>query len=285
VIVIATRRWELGVDPALGGAVTRLQWRGHDVLRPAKSAQPAITETSCYALTPFVNRIANARFTFEGRPIEMDANDDGGRPHALHGQGWRRPWRLDQKKQDRVSLSFTHEPDDWPWAYISRQEIKFDGDSALFSLSVKNMSREPMPASLGYHPYFPRPKGTRLTTRVSGAWRTDAGLIPTHLDTSLDLPFAEGASLDYEKLVDESYPGWGRRAEIEYPDFAVTLSASPEAAFFHLYLPPDDDYFCAEPVTAMPDALNRQDDPSTGLRILAPGESLDLWMRLSARAR
>ena len=46
----------------------------------------------------------------------------------------------------------------------------------------------------------------------------------------------------------------------------------------HLYMPPGEPYFCAEPVSHMPDALNRYDMPMT---ILEPGETAAIAMRIA----
>jgi len=53
----------------------------------------------------------------------------------------------------------------------------------------------------------------------------------------------------------------------------LSMTASEQFSFLHVYLPREGDYFCAEPMSAMPDALNRKGGTS-GYRELAPGESL-----------
>ena len=62
----------------------------------------------------------------------------------------------------------------------------------------------------------------------------------------------------------------------------VALSASPECTFFHVYIPQNKNFFAAEPVSAMPNSFNRPEPASvTGARMLAPGESFTIEMRLS----
>ena len=43
-----------------------------------------------------------------------------------------------------------------------------------------------------------------------------------------------------------------------------------------VYTPPGRGYFCVEPVTHMTDAINRMDVAGHGLRVLAPGETLQV---------
>ena len=40
-------------------------------------------------------------------------------------------------------------------------------------LTLHNESATPMPAGLGWHPYFPRTPRTRVTARVGAIWLTD----------------------------------------------------------------------------------------------------------------
>jgi aldose 1-epimerase len=64
---------------------------------------------------------------------------------------------------------------------------------------------------------------------------------------------------------------------------SITLSASAGMDFLHLYMPPGRGFFCAEPVSHMPGAIQRPGMLGTGLRFLAPGESLQAWMRIEVR--
>ena len=63
--------------------------------------------------------------------------------------------------------------------------------------------------------------------------------------------------------------------------------SSPEAKFFQLYSPATGGIFVAEPVTHANAALNEPEDkwPELGLRVLQPGESMQLEMRLEVLAK
>lgn len=59
--------------------------------------------------------------------------------------------------------------------------------------------------------------------------------------------------------------------------------ASTSARFFQLYSPPEGGLFVAEPVTHANAALNDPEErwAELGMRVLAPGESLRLDMRIA----
>jgi aldose 1-epimerase len=58
--------------------------------------------------------------------------------------------------------------------------------------------------------------------------------------------------------------------------------SSPQAKFFQIYSPREGGIFVAEPVTHANAALNAPESkwPELGMRVLDPGESMELDMRL-----
>ena len=109
-------------------------------------------------------------------------------------------------------------------------------------------------------------------------------MIPTeHVEGSPLLDLAHGVLVDKAPFVDNSYTGWSGPARIDQPDsgLVITLEASPECTVLHVYDPLGETFFCAEPVSAMPNAFNRPEPASvTGARVLAPGESFAIEMRI-----
>lgn len=273
-------RYELSALPHLGGAVTRLAYEGAALLRPSPEDASDVLQTAMFPLAPYANRIAHGRFTFAGRGVVLDRNF-GEHPHVLHGHAWQHAWQAAKTSAASAEMTFEYAPGDWPWAYRAAQRIELDDSGALFALTLQNQSDEPMPASIGFHPYFPRPARTTLQADVAAMWDIDATILPTRLAAPA-LPLREGAALDEAPFIDHCFTGWTRRALIGIGPRKVEMTASDTFAFLHLYLPLQERFFCAEPVSAMPDAVNRVGLADTGLRVLAPGATLSGWMRLAA---
>ncbi|MBL8550089.1 MAG: aldose 1-epimerase [Hyphomonadaceae bacterium] len=285
VIELAGGDMTLTLAPNLGAAALSLAWRGQDILRPAPVTTKDVMRTASFPLAPFANRIANGRFRFDGQAVSLKRNY-GGEKHPLHGYAWLMPWRTEETGDGFARLTLRAEKSAWPWAFSCERTIRLDGTGAHFGLALRNESKRPMPAGIGFHPAFARPRGSTLKAHVSGVWRTNDDMLPTHFDPFTDLPdMARGAALDAAPLVDHCHPGWDGAATLLTPTLEITLAASNELGFLHLYMPQGADFLCIEPVSAMPDAVNRADTANSGLRVLAPGETLSGWMRISAAPR
>jgi aldose 1-epimerase len=274
----------LDLLPKIGGAVSRFSVDGVDLLRRAPPATANVLETGCFPLMPFANRIANGVFTFAGETVRLPRNF-GDHPHPLHGDGWRNAWRVEAQTQSAATLAFEHASGAWPWAYEARQAFELSPRALAITLGIANRSARAMPVSLGFHPYFPRFAQTRLRADVAGVWRSDDTCIPTApAAASHFLDLANGAALADAPFVDHCHFGWKGRAAIEQPGYALHLAASPNLDFLHCHVPQGASFFCAEPVSAMPDAFNRPPAQS-GMRVLAPRETFAVSMTLALQTR
>ena len=170
------------------------------------------------------------------------------------------------------------------YVYPEAIDLKKQTADLKVEAEVANEGDAPMPFGLGFHPYFPRTPKTRLTAKVEGMWLADDTMVTTnHVDGSPLVDLVHGALLWQAPFVDNCFTGWRQPAIIEQPDLglSITLSGSDTFRFFHAYIPDGQTFFCAEPITAMPNAFNRPEAASvTGSRVLASGESFAVEMRI-----
>ncbi len=149
----------------------------------------------------------------------------------------------------------------------------------------RNAAAEVAPMGFGFHPAFAACAATTFRTGFDGVWSIDADSLPTSLAPANavlpELPAAVHALRS--ELVDHCFTGWSRELVIDHAgdggDTIVTLAASRGLEFLQLYTPPGKKWFCAEPMSQMPDAINRR--VATGLRHLQPGESLQASMTIA----
>jgi aldose 1-epimerase len=271
---------EASLLPQLGGAVGSFTIERRAVLRPTPDHPTDPLETACFPLVPYANRIAGGRFIFGGKPYALPPNHPGF-PQALHGLGWVVPWAVPEQTENSAVLTCSHRADEhWPWDWSAMQRIELSAHELRIALELANTSQQPMPAGLGLHPYFIRDSGDVLQFEADGLWRNSDVMIPDRPAPADALGnFARGAVPPDQSLIDNCYFGWNGSARWGE---GVTLHATG-SSFLHVYAPPGEDFVCLEPTSQMPDALNQPSFAQAGGRVLAPGASQMLKMKISVR--
>ncbi len=262
---------KLVLSPWLGGGITAFQWNGHDVFRPHSGENDPLALSS-FPMVPFCNRIAHGRLsTASGAKTIALSHKNAERQHALHGLGWISPWAAKVHSQERAILSLRHDGAIWPWAFEAEQEICVRDDGYSHKLSVTNLADTPMPAGLGLHPYFPKAKAG-LQLDVSGFWETGPDRLPTGHSAVSQQPdwFATPD-------IDNCYTGQRDDFQVSWPTHSLTVRPSTNLPFTHVYCPTGEDFFCVEPVSHIPNAINNiAGDSDTSMHMLQPGQSMEI---------
>lgn len=268
---------EAALSPAVGGALRWLALDGVDLLRRAPDGSDDPLAMASFPLVPYANRIADGRFHFGGQDYHLPLNF-GDHPHSLHGHGWQSGWAVTDQSDDAAQLTLVHRPDArWPWAFTARQHIALSADAIVLTLALTNDAEGDAPVGLGFHPYFRANADTRLQFAARSLWLSTPDMLPERSVPADGLgDWSQLAAVQGESLIDNVYGGWDGMATVVRGDgLRLTLTATG-ADWLHVYRPPDIDAFCLEPVSHMPDALNRAD----GLAIVAPGATHSLSMRI-----
>jgi aldose 1-epimerase len=268
--------WAMELLPALGGAIGMLRHEGRDVLRPTPDGASDVLETGCFPLVPYANRIAHGRFEFDGQAYQLPLNF-GDHPHSLHGLGWQVGWAVVEAGAGHATLSHAHDGGaGWPWAYRAEQRFVLAPGDMRVELSITNTGDAPMPVGIGLHPYFPCDADTRLTFEAERVWLADTTMLPTEPAAVAQFgDSAVGVPVGGTTLIDNAYEGWDGATRIAQRWGGLTMRGEG-ASVLHLYRPLATAFFCAEPVSHLPDAINRG-----GMDVLAPGETRTLAMTLS----
>jgi aldose 1-epimerase len=268
----------LALRPDLGGCIAGL-W--HDTLPVLRSAEPgsltASRPSGCYPLLPYSNRLGYRRFRWLGREHTTAPNFEDS-PHSVHGVGWRRPWRVDSQRADDAVLTLEHASDaDWPFPFEAKQVFALAGDHLNVGLTIRNTADHPAPAGLGWHPYFPTRRRSRLHVELTDRWESDASGLPTRRVPQSGID-GDLVHLDF----DHCFEGWPGEARLR--DECLHLRLSSSLPYLVVYTPPLKDYYCVEPVSHVSNAIHMAEPGAHGLRTLAPGEHVEAWMKLEVRA-
>ncbi|MDX2235853.1 MAG: aldose 1-epimerase [Hyphomonadaceae bacterium] len=265
--------------PDVGGAVAAFRVDGRPVFHPDALRAWGAPGLGEFPMGPYVNRIAGGRFRWRNEAIALPRNAPD-HPHPLHGVGWQAAWACTVMDQNAARMTM-HSPAcaAWPWAVTMTRTFILHPDALQIDFALTNDDARPMPAAIGLHPYFPA-AGAVLRLHAQALWETTPDGIPTHSSHPPVLDKLRGGSAVETLSLDHCLAGWDGAAEIEWPDLRLRIETVPSQRFVQVYAPPGADFFCVEPQTSAPDAVNRGDAFE-----LAAGETLAFTTRFAVLAR
>ena len=177
---LAAGDYRLVVAPSRGGSILSFEWRGQPLMR--ESAGSTILDVACFPLVPYSNRISGGRFHWNGHPVLLSPNLPAVDPrNPLHGFGWVSEWTVLAKTRKALRIEHRYPGGAWPWSYRAELVYMLTDGGLTARLALSNLAAEPMPAGLGFHPYFPRNSATRYLGLHRGEWQNDAEGLPVAL--------------------------------------------------------------------------------------------------------
>ena len=271
------------VAPRAGGSLASFTAGGQMMMRQAPDAHSTDPLTmACYPLLPFVGRVAYGHFTFEGREVRLPPHPIS-TPHALHGIGWQRAWEVAETTTAQVRLTLTHRPDPagWPWGFDAEQVFTLDETSLTIRIAITNCASAPMPCGVGLHPFFPDRLSARMTGDLPMVWESGADGLPTNRTEVTAVRNFTKTRRIAPLTLDHCFSGGKGPLDIRWDDKTYGLRIhGREAGHTVVYTPQAEEFFCVEPVTIVPNAMNRPEGPDvTGLVALAPEATLALTCR------
>ncbi len=300
-VLIESDTWRLWSEPDNG-----VQWMAAEVRRGdswhsvvpdcrasdgprAGQSTDAPLGAANFHMLPYSNRIRDARFEHQGREIQLE----NAAKHAIHGAVRNLPWTVVDSDASSLVCTFqSHEHTDvnWPWAFSGTIEQRVNGDELSSRIVLTNDSDTDMPAGFGWHPYFVRTvNGSQptLTLPVSGVFPDEAGdCLPDDAAIALpkDLDFRTARKLDENQRIDCCLSGLQGSCVLDWQDGGIKLIVqASELCEYLILFNPDRPHFAVEPVTNANDAFNLASRSiASGVKILAPGESLEATMTLKA---
>ncbi|GAB5457629.1 MAG: aldose 1-epimerase [Henriciella sp.] len=268
--------FSLGLNPEHGGSVGDFRLGERHLLRPSPTrvlSDWQATDFAAFPMVPFSGRIASGAFSVDGKSIKLPANM-APEPHAIHGFGWQTSWKTVEQTANKALI--VHEISDhaWPWPYQAEQAFELSEHGLTLEMRLTNNGNTPMPAGLGWHPYFPR-KGATISAPTQQVWLNGDDMIPAPpvpVPDAMDLTLPqEVEALELDNAFDVSAP----IQTLTWPDLTLRMISDPLFSKLVVYVPPHQTYFCAEPASHAPNAHNSKlSDEKTGLRWLEPGETL-----------
>jgi aldose 1-epimerase len=175
----------VGLEQAVDGNVRQLAdgYRDSAELESRPSSRFAI-------MAPFANRIADARYRFDGRSFDLQPGVEGAQRAARHGfvRGVDFDIALQHVDEAGAHVTFATSVirpgkfDGYPFAIDVLVTYTLDASGLTLQASLRNVGDSAAPCFFGWHPYFRVGDGDidawELTIRAATLVRTDADFIP-----------------------------------------------------------------------------------------------------------
>jgi aldose 1-epimerase len=291
--------WKLEVMPEVGASIKGLYACPGDtwvaVMRetPREAVEKRNpSKFASFILAPFSNRIRDAHFTFRGREYQLrPTSDDGNTQHGdVRGRSWTVVHADGQMLECRIdSRGFPNF--NYPFPFITSVTYRLYGSTFETILVLTNAGDEAMPAGFGLHPYFRRfilgSGEVQLGFEAAGVYETDEELIPIEgmkpVPDDLDFSTLRAVS---EQHLNHGFGAWAGRANLHWPGAGlhIVMEADPVLSHLVVFTAPDGS-LAVEPVTHATDGFNlmARGVEGTGVRVLAPGETMRGAVRLEVR--
>lgn len=138
---------------------------------------PKPTRWGSFPMIPWCGRLPFGRLEWEGAVHEFPLNSP---PHANHGTTLHQQWTLENEAGGEVTIA-TPLARPWPFGGRAVQRFTLDDDALTVTATVEAGDR-PMPAMIGWHPWFRRDLGrgepAELTFAAEAVYLTDDDQIP-----------------------------------------------------------------------------------------------------------
>jgi aldose 1-epimerase len=288
----------VSIVPSVGNIAFEMKVNGANVLYwpfdsvDAFKARPSMSGIPF--LGPWANRLDEQAFYANGKKYAFDmelGNIRGAIP--IHGfVTTTKEWRVVETKADSASawvtsrLEFFRQPmwmKQWPFAHAIDITHRLQNGVLEVQTTITNMSVEPMPVAIGFHPYYrladsPR-DAWKLAVGARTHWRLATNKVPTGETEPIEqlFPNPRAATLgDYE--LDDVFGDLERdrdgRATMsvvgQKQRLDVVLGANYRSVV--IWSPKGRDFVCIEPMAGITDAINlAQKGLYKELQSIAPG--------------
>jgi aldose 1-epimerase len=256
-----------------GGRLSSLVLAGRERLisRPGPEVLLQSVGWGSFLMAPFVGRLLHGLVEWRGRTVQIPQNWGG---HAIHGATFDVEWDVAAASPQALTLTCPLGGDRWPFRGLVSQRLAME--PGRLSLEAEIFAEEPMPAALGWHPWFDRGDG-EVWVQVAGdrVLCSDGELIPTGELMAVDGPgdLREGAMLG-DRRIDQLYASVAAPIVLRWPDLELQMEF--EAPLIHATVYTPANAVCLEPVTAWPDSIRLAGFgcAGTGLAELEAGQRL-----------
>jgi aldose 1-epimerase len=305
----SARGVEVSIAPAIGNIAYEYKVNGANFLwapYPLNRLPAAPAFFGNPFMEPWANRLGAAAFHANGRKYLLNpglgntVHDEGGLPmHGLLVNSDQ--WKVTALEADGKRASATCRLEFWrhpglmaqfPFAHTIDMTHRLKDGVLEVETLLENHSRDPMPVSLGYHPFFQIHDAPRDSWKVHIPAREEMPLSAAYFPTGEMRPLqladpAPLAGMESVYVLPDLVRGPDGRAEfwVEGKNERITITQGPKYPVSVIYAPKGQNFICFEPMAATINAMNPgKNGLLPPVQSIAPGGKWQesFWIRFSS---
>jgi aldose 1-epimerase len=237
-------------------------------------------------LSPWANRIDGDAYYANGKKYLLNPGLGNirydGHHLPIHGLvAYSTKWKVVKSGHSSVTsrLEPWKDPDSmaqFPFAHAIEITHRLHGGALEVATTVENLSHEPMPLSLGYHPYF------QLSDSPRDDWKVHLAARESVVLSDLLVPTGERKPVEFSNpyplaghVLDNVFTGLtGAEWSVEGKTQKIAVKFGPKFPVAVVYAPKGGSFICFEPMASQTNAFNmKQAGKDASLQSIAPGTS------------
>jgi aldose 1-epimerase len=258
----------VSIDPASGNLTREMRVKGRNIL--AAQGIPF--------MAPWANRLDEQAFYANGRKyvFNMELGNVKG-AHPIHGfLSAASQWEVVEASADAAAawvtsrLEFFRQPAwmaQFPFAHTIEMTHRLQNGALEIGATLHNLSAEPMPVAIGFHPYFTLSDARRddwtIAVGARTEWMLSADKIPTGETRAIEQRFADPSAAklgdhDLDHVFGDLKRDASGRAVMSVAGAREKLEVvyGPNYRASVVYAPKGRAFICFEPMAGITDALN-----------------------------
>jgi len=277
----ATRHAEVAVAPSLGNLAYEFKVNGKNALWLPYQTLAELKAKPQFGgipfLAPWANRLSEDAFFANGKKFRLNPDlgnvrrDQNRNP--IHGLlNFSPDWEVTVIDADAYSARVTSRLEFWkhpelmaqfPFAHTVEMTYVLRDDILEVRTTIENLSADPMPVGVGYHPYF------QLHDAPRDQWKVHLAARDRLVLSNMLIPTGERKPVEFQNplplagvTLDDVFGGLVRDASeratfsVEGAHEKISVIYGPKYTVAVVYAPPGRQFICFEPMSAITDGFN-----------------------------
>ena len=253
-----------------GASLQSLRLANKEIIKDLSPLSYAETYASAL-LFPFVNRVKDGKYSFEGQNYQLDINEPENN-NAHHGLVYNQHFELLEaiNNAENATVGLVHKADGsaqgFPFSYQFEVYYTLMAQQLEIKVYITNLSQKAFPYTIGWHPYFYSSDLSQTKIYLNSHQKAlfdsrglTQGFEEVHISEAIHIG---------DKHFDDCFQLKTPSINFQTPDYKISIEQDIDEPFFQVYTPPIRSFVALEPTTGLADSFNNK----IGLRVLKPEE-------------